>query len=143
MGKTMLLSLKSTPGTGPVPMQHQKQSAQLDGPQWCPFAPLYSCFVVDGRISTRRYLYKYRVRWLPLQWGISPASSTSAAAPSSSATASSAPHASTSTTVAPMVSSPMHATSSAAAIRLVLGLLFLYDVDDLVRHSKVLYLDTC
>ena len=46
------------------------------------------------------------------------------------------------TTVASVVSTSMHATSSAAAIRLVLGLLFLYNVDDLVRHSEVLYLET-
>jgi hypothetical protein len=63
-------------------------------------------------------------------------------ASSSSAPASSAPHASASTTIAPVVSSSMHASSSAAPVRLVLGLLFLHNVDDLVRHSEVLYLDT-
>lgn len=68
--------------------------------------------------------------------------SSTTAASSSSATASSAPHASASTTIAPVVSSSMHASSSAAPVRLVLGLLFLYNVDDLVRDSKVLYLNS-
>jgi hypothetical protein len=68
-------------------------------------------------------------------------SSTTTAASSSSATASSAPRASAPTTIAPVISSSMHTTPSAAPIRLVLGLLFLYNVDDLVWHSEVFYLD--
>jgi hypothetical protein len=62
-------------------------------------------------------------------------SSTSAA--SSSTTTSTSTHTATTSAIAPVFSSPVHATSSSAAVRLVLGLLFLHDVDDLVRHSEV------